>query len=237
VVNSTLFVVAQYLAGAEALRRGVQFLDLGDVERNRELVSTRFTDPLFRIFRVEQRAIGEVMLEPSETGQPVDMPWQCLGYASFCSKVEHDEEFGSWFTRLDNDIRAFADGQKPGRARLAALQNSLMDLTNFLDDPPLRFPQGLLTRRGHHAALDIIGDFGSYERGRQEARRPHRSATGVVPYASGTDTPGTNIARSLVPQASGDGRCGPRYRRRRRRVRRATASWSGPVRRRARPGS
>jgi hypothetical protein len=158
VVNSTLFVVAQYLAWAEALRRGVQFLDLGDVERNRELVGrleairrtfatdTRFTGALFRIFRVDQRAIGELMLEPSEIGQAADIPWQCLGYASFCSKIEHDEEFASWFARLDHDIHAFADGQKPGRARLTALQNGLMDLINFLDDPPLRFPPGLLTR-------------------------------------------------------------------------------------------
>jgi hypothetical protein len=33
-INSTLFVIAQYLAWAEALRRGVQFLDLGDLKRN-----------------------------------------------------------------------------------------------------------------------------------------------------------------------------------------------------------
>lgn len=163
-VNSTLFVVAQYLAWAEALRRGVQFLDLGDVERNRELVSrleairrtfatdTRFTGP-FRIFRVEQRAIGELMLEPSEIGQSMDMPWQCVGYATFCSKIEHDEEFASWFARLDRDIRSLADSRESGRARLAALQNSLMDLIDFLDDPPLRFPTTLLTR----IALDQPG--------------------------------------------------------------------------------
>src|SRR5689334_12349093 len=30
-VDSTLFVIAQYLAWAEALREGIQFLDLGDV--------------------------------------------------------------------------------------------------------------------------------------------------------------------------------------------------------------
>jgi hypothetical protein len=157
VVNSTMFVVAQYLAWAEALRRGVQFLDLGDVARSRKLVShleairrtlatdTRFAGP-FRIFRVDQRAIGELMLEPSGIGPSMDMPWQCIGYAAFCSRIEQDEEFGAWFARLDRDIRSLAAHRELARARLAALQNNLMDLIDFLDDPPLRFPPALLTR-------------------------------------------------------------------------------------------
>jgi hypothetical protein len=37
-IKSTIFVIAQYLAWAEALRRGVQFLDLGDLKRNQDLV-------------------------------------------------------------------------------------------------------------------------------------------------------------------------------------------------------
>jgi hypothetical protein len=78
---------------------------------------------------------------------------QCVGYATFCSRIEHDEEFASWFARLDRDIRSLADSHEPGRARLAALQNSLMDLIDFLDDPPLRFPPTLLTR----IALDQPG--------------------------------------------------------------------------------
>jgi hypothetical protein len=156
-VNSTLFVIAQYLAWAEALRRGVQFLDLGDVERNRQLVSrleairgtfstdTRFTGP-FRIFRAEQRAIGEIMLESSGTGQLMEMPWQCVGYATFCSKLERDQSFASWFARLDGDVRTFANSREPDSSRLSALQNSLMDLIDFLDDPPVRFPANLRKR-------------------------------------------------------------------------------------------
>jgi hypothetical protein len=35
--RNTVFVVAEYLGWVEILRRGVQFLDLGDVERNRSL--------------------------------------------------------------------------------------------------------------------------------------------------------------------------------------------------------
>lgn len=156
-VNSTLFVIAQYLAWVEALRRGVQFLDLGDVERNRELArnleairdafstNTRLQGS-FRIFRAEQRAIGELMLEPSMADHTADMPWQCMGYAAFCSTLGHDQAFASWFARLDRDVRALASSTEQAHTRPAALQNDLMNLIDFLDTPPLRFPSALRTR-------------------------------------------------------------------------------------------
>lgn len=157
-VNSTLFVIAQYMAWAEALRRGVQFLDLGDVERNRELVNrleairsafstdTRFTGS-FRIFRVEQRAIGEIMLDESGMArQSSEILWQCIGYAAFCSKLDRDQSFASWFARLDRDVRALAKDRGSDFTRLSGLQNSLMDLIDFLDDPPVRFPISLRKR-------------------------------------------------------------------------------------------
>jgi hypothetical protein len=156
-VKSTLFVIAQYLAWAEALRRGVQFLDLGELKRNQDLVgrleairSTLATDsrfgPEFRIFRVHQRAIGEVMLEAvpdedSEGGQ-----WQCRGYASFCSKLKQDEFFGSWFDRLDRDVRELASDIGPARARLVTLQHALINLLDFLDESAVRFPQQLRSK-------------------------------------------------------------------------------------------
>jgi hypothetical protein len=156
-VNSTLFVIAQYLAWAEALRQGVQFLDLGDVERNRELVDhlekirsifssdTRFSGP-FRIFRVEQRAIGEIMLQSDGIGQSTEIPWQCIGYATFCSKLEGDQSFASWFIGLDRDVRELPSEHRLNHARLPALQNSLIDLIDFLDDPPIRLPVNLRKR-------------------------------------------------------------------------------------------
>ena len=155
-VNSTLFVIAQYLAWTEALRRGVQFLDLGDVERSRELAdrleairaafsTDTFLHGPFRIFRSEQRAIGELMLEPTVTAQSGEVPWQCIGYAAFCSRLKQDQTFASWFARLDRDVRALVS-REIGGGRLATLQNHLMDLVDFLDDPPLRFPPKLRSR-------------------------------------------------------------------------------------------
>lgn len=156
-VNSTLFVIAQYLAWAEALRRGVQFLDLGDVERSRELadrlenIRAAFSTDTdlhgsFRIFRNEQRAIGELMLEATTTAQSGDVPWQCIGFAAFCSKLKQDQSFASWFARLDRDVRAFPSSRESDRGRLAVVQNHLINLVDFLDDPPLRFPPKLRSR-------------------------------------------------------------------------------------------
>jgi hypothetical protein len=156
-VNSTLFVVAQYLAWAEALRQGIQFLDLGDIERNRELAGhleairgtlssdTRFSGS-FRIFRVEQRAIGEIMLQSGTAGSSTEVPRQCIGYAAFCSNLGEDQSFASWFARLDRDVRALPRSRRPDFARLSALQNSLIGLIDFLDDPPVRFPVNLRKR-------------------------------------------------------------------------------------------
>jgi hypothetical protein len=75
---STLYRVGEYFGWTEILRRGLQFLDLGDDRRTRELagllaqVSRTFSDTgrypagAFRLFRDEQRALGEVMLEPAD---------------------------------------------------------------------------------------------------------------------------------------------------------------------------
>jgi ElaB/YqjD/DUF883 family membrane-anchored ribosome-binding protein len=156
VVYSTLFVIAEYLGWVEALRRGIQFLDLGDVKLNRDLAerlqqirsifSSDSLPPPFRIFRAEQRAIGELMLKPSSDEHSTDALWGSTGYASFCSKLEHEPSFAKWFSRLVRDIRELAAEPAPNPVRLIRLQNSLIDLINFLDDPPLRFPPHMLSK-------------------------------------------------------------------------------------------
>ena len=157
-VNSTLFVLAQYLAWAEALREGIQFLDLGDAERNKGLAEhletirhtlatdRDFTASCFRIFRVDQRAIGELMLEEAKLDdQSSDIRWHCTGYASFCSEREENDKFTTWFARLDHDVRQLPNNKDSARPRLAALQNSLVDIINFLDEKHVSFPQEYLS--------------------------------------------------------------------------------------------
>jgi hypothetical protein len=147
VVNSTLFLIAQYLGWVEAIRRGVQYLDLGDDERTRGLVhlvavirrsfSSRhlFTELPFHIYSAEQRAIGELMLRGRLDEHSGGMLWRCRGYADTCDKLERRPNFKSWFAQLNCDVRALADDQKTSRARLVGLQRALIDLIDFLDDP------------------------------------------------------------------------------------------------------
>jgi hypothetical protein len=145
VQRNTLFLFAQYLAWVEIIRRGVHFLDLGDKLEDREVVnqfskisgilnSDGFPDTLFCIFRGDQRAIGEIMIEA-----PVDGEFSCIGYAEFCAKSDADPSFAQWFTRLSKDIDQLAGGDQ-WHPRLAALQNSLVDLINLLDPESMRFP-------------------------------------------------------------------------------------------------
>lgn len=62
-------------------RRGIQFLDLGDDERNRQLVQlthgitrafarSSMDDAAIRLYRGEQRAIGELMISTDRVRQP-----------------------------------------------------------------------------------------------------------------------------------------------------------------------
>ncbi len=156
-VRNTVFVLAEYLCWVEILRREVQFLDLGDVERNRRLVEwleavsdilstdQRITDPGFRLFRGQQRALGELMIEPIEAK---DEParGRCMGYAAFVAKLEAEPSFARWFDKLEADVKRLAADPASACERLIPLQQALIDLIDFLDDPPVRFPVAQRTK-------------------------------------------------------------------------------------------
>lgn len=153
---STMFVYGEYLGWAEILRRGVQFLDLGDAGTNRQLAERldavnnvllsswgelRSRD--FRIFRGQQRALGELMIrgaaiEPgsADGGRALE----CIGYAAFAAKLEEDERFARWFDPLRESTRRLAAGDGAGHVRLRELQHSLIDLIDLLDPEHVRFP-------------------------------------------------------------------------------------------------
>jgi hypothetical protein len=101
--------------------------------------------PAFRIFRGEQRAIGECMIEPAMADDKTSTR-QCLGYAAFTVKLKQDPNFTCWFTQLGKDIDELAAQSEPSYGRLITLQRELIDLMNFLDDPPRRFPAKLRTK-------------------------------------------------------------------------------------------
>lgn len=150
--KNTMFVLAEYLGWVEILRRGVQFLDLGDVGRNRQLVERleavgtilstdrQFPGAMFQMFRGEQRAVGELMMDRSQVGEQGTVR-QCIGFAAFTDRLEQDSRFARWFAHLEQDIQRLAASPASEQERLVALQHALMDLIDFLDDPPARFPQ------------------------------------------------------------------------------------------------
>lgn len=156
-LRNTLFVFADYFGWVEILRRDVQFLDLGDVERNRHLVdrldavseiladSRVLRDPAFRVFKGQQRALGELMIQPvgTENSSPRG---RCMGYAAFAARLDAQPEFAHWFAQLEADIQQLAATPTSGLERLLPLQRALIDLIDFLDDPPVRFSPAQRTK-------------------------------------------------------------------------------------------
>ncbi|MGW5637986.1 hypothetical protein [Streptomyces sp. NPDC003832] len=146
--RSTVFVVAEYLGWVEILRRDVQFLDLGRTEPNRKVMTqlSRISETFgkspahsgeFSLFRIQQRAIGAVMIHPeSAPGHR-----RCLDYPEFCARLDTDDRFGAWFSQLLQDVDAVAADITAGEARLATLQRQLVELIDLLDPDAVRFPQ------------------------------------------------------------------------------------------------
>ena len=173
--RSTMFVFAQYMGWVEIVRRSVQFLDLGDRSDNRELVNffskaagilssdsfhtsslKSLDDRMFRVFRAEQRAIGEIMIRSRPDGE-----MDCIGYAEFCSRIENDQSFSRWLVGLSKSVDELSRSENPVHPRLVALQHNLVDLINFLDRDSTRFPERHRTKLGQspltQQEIEILG--------------------------------------------------------------------------------
>jgi hypothetical protein len=151
-VCNTVYLVGQYLGWVEIIRRESQYMDPRSRERNREIVlrlervrdtfaeSNVLHDPTLRIFRGEQRAIGEVMLVPTESPHP-DVPrWECKGYARLID--EHEvESVQRWFRTLESDVYALAKEPAGHTERLVRLQHALIELIEILDPEAERVPR------------------------------------------------------------------------------------------------
>jgi hypothetical protein len=136
---NTLFLLAELLGWLEIIRREMQFLDLGAVDATKELglkishvegvlASTRSLRDDYYVYRGQQRAIGELMLNRIN-GDPTGRRYECMGYAAFVA-AQSDPQFAKWFTRLGDKFERLPD-EKP--VRLATMQNALIDLIDLLD--------------------------------------------------------------------------------------------------------
>lgn len=145
---STLWILGQFLAWIEIVRREVQVIDFGDVHRTSRLqhhlfavVAVLASDATpaddFRVFRADQRAIGELMVvERTIGGQQRS---DSLGYGDFVRRMESDPAFARWFADLDASVGRLVRGGPLG-TRLVRIQRELIDLLDFIDPDAIRFP-------------------------------------------------------------------------------------------------
>ncbi|KAJ9608715.1 hypothetical protein H2200_006486 [Cladophialophora chaetospira] len=147
----TCFLVGQYLAWTNILRRQAQFVCFSTDKQNKDLadilsaISHFFaTDGKygpgqpFLLWRGQQMAIGEIMTIKEDNGD--DKELVCLGYAAFTKKME-DETFRQWFEPVIEGITILFEqqGQASGADhRLRHLQHLLIDLISILDTKQLR---------------------------------------------------------------------------------------------------
>jgi hypothetical protein len=153
--KNTLFLIAQYFAWTELVRREIRYIDSGTDEETRRLARLRDDiygiwqsngyDPLFRIFAGEQRAIGERLICEG-TGGP-----RCMGYASFLDFYQQHPD--PLLTALEAEITTLGSSVERATPRLVALQHALVDLLAFLDPEAVRFPDKTRTKleMGHSA--------------------------------------------------------------------------------------
>jgi hypothetical protein len=151
-VRNTCYLFGQYLAWVEIIRREAQYVDPRSREKNRTIVETvehvrdrmaesdRVENRPLRLFRGEQRAVGELMLVPVAT--PVgDVPrWECLGYAAFVDRLRTEPAFAAWFEPLEEGIETLAKEAPELPPRITELQNALIDLIDVLDPEHERVP-------------------------------------------------------------------------------------------------
>lgn len=153
-IDNTLHLLAEYLAWMEIVRREIQFLDLGEelanrrwlhaLEDLRDIFARDDIDAVLRIFRGEQRAIGETMtvhIADASNGRSRES----LGYAQFVSRRQ-EGEFNRWFERLEEDLTRLADDPHAHIERPVLLQNKLIDVLEILDPEGRRFPPERCTR-------------------------------------------------------------------------------------------
>ena len=165
VYTSTLWMVGRYLAWVELLRRDRYFLALGTTSRGRELLAAvervswafaalwappdRLFGRHFRLFRPQQSAIAELMIVERESRGEARS--DCLGYATFTSKLEdkNDLVFRRWFETLGIDVRASPTELGESR-RIKEIQHALLDLVGFLDPGGMAsgYPRALMDELG-----------------------------------------------------------------------------------------
>ena len=159
--TTPIYAFAEYMCWVEIVRRELRFLDVGDLDHNRQLLaqltqtqvtlqSDRLHGP-FRVFRGRQRAIAELMMVP--TGAHEGPRNESIGYAAFCRRLDDDAAFAAWFGRLREDVEAAVSRDRDDR--LIRLQHDLIDLIDHLDPKSLRIPPEYRKRLNQQSPIPV----------------------------------------------------------------------------------
>jgi hypothetical protein len=148
VINNTAFLTGQYLCWTELVRREIQFIDLGESNKTRELLRLQDTisrlwgtdrqPPVFRIFAGEQRAIGEALIQTGAQGA------ECIGYGAFLKTFI--KGIDPLIDGLRTDVISLDKRLDQATERLTNLQHALIDLLGMLDPDYVRFPRDRRTK-------------------------------------------------------------------------------------------
>ncbi|HET8913951.1 MAG TPA: hypothetical protein VFN23_20930, partial [Ktedonobacteraceae bacterium] len=134
-ITSTTFLIAQFFAWQEILRRKAAMLDYYKLMNYLSVVGRSFSDglPGLQIFYLEQREIGENMLASSPPSDE-DL-YTCLGYSDFKKLLEKDPP--PCIAALEKKVRELlASNQQTKQTslkRLLLIQHALIDLMSFID--------------------------------------------------------------------------------------------------------
>jgi hypothetical protein len=178
-VDNTLHLLAEYLAWVEIIRREIQFLDLGGevadrrwvnaLEDVRDVLARDDIDPVLRMFRGEQRAIGEIAtVEMKDPGG--GRRHESLGYAGFVDR-RRAEDFDCWFRKLRADLELLAAEPRGHLERVVLLHGRLLDVLEIFDPDYERFPA---ERRTRLLPASLLGAGGELAVDRRVSHRPGR---------------------------------------------------------------
>lgn len=143
VIRNTAYLIAQFFAWVEIIRRESLFYDLGDINETKNLgkIIDNITNiwlvgelgKSLKIFRGNQRAIGEQMIIETPRGQ------ECIGYSEFYELIKNDSHY--FLNKLHVEVKESLEDINPAQKRLILLQSELVKLLDFLDPNKDRFPE------------------------------------------------------------------------------------------------
>lgn len=129
-IQSTAFLVAQYFAWSELMRRQIAALDYSDLSLLLEKVSEAFAHggPGFQIYRLEQQEIGERLMPRGKA----DSDTAIFRYSEFRDMMPAPKPAEKLLALRDRS-QYLLDHIEKEMIRATLIQNALVDLLDFVD--------------------------------------------------------------------------------------------------------